>query len=166
MGETTRRRLGSPCDTALSRAEFATALNSENGAMLNNRLAAAPDAHQTWICPVVRDSVEKDPEFARITVLERGGLEDRVKCTFEARDPKGLTPMSADFQTRNETVLSTNPAQVRVYYIYAEGEPDLLFDVPKHGYYYFKCTVPDFKFINDKPSALSGVINYIVTEPD
>jgi len=45
----------------------AVTIKQENGAMLN--WGPGP---QTWICPVVREWMEKQPEYARITVQENG----------------------------------------------------------------------------------------------
>jgi hypothetical protein len=128
-------------------------LKPDNGTMLNSG-----QRDQTWICPVVRDSVDKQPEFARITVIESS--TNRVTCTFEARDTQGgpvTNPPSASPDKRENV-----PSQAAVLYSYGSGENVVLSNAPFHGYYYFKCNVPGR---NDQ-GTLSGVVTYIVTEQD
>jgi hypothetical protein len=130
-------------------------LAPDNGTMFNTG-----QREQTWICPVVRDSVDQDPEFARISVIENGS--DKIACTFEARGTKGEGSQSASPDTRVESILSTNPLQLVVMYSYGSGESTVLSGVPFHGYYFFRCKVPGS---NDK-GVHSGVVTYIVTEQD
>ena len=109
------------------------------------------------------DSVDKQPEFARITVIENG--TNRVTCTFEARDTQGgptANPPSASSDKREQFILQTNPIQLVVLYSYGSGENLVLGNAPFHGYYYFRCNVPSR---NDQ-GILSGVVTYIVTEQD
>lgn len=131
-----------------------TLLDSSTGARLN-----IDQRPHTWICPVVRDSVDEKPEFARITAIENG--TDQVNCTFEARDPQGGNPASASFDNRQQFVLQTNPLRLAVMYSYGSGENVVLDNVKSHGYYYFKCDVPGS---SADQRAFSGVVTYIVTE--
>jgi hypothetical protein len=130
-----------------------------NGAMLNFSLV-----DQTWICPAVRDHMDTDPEFARITVQENG--TDPVSCEFEARDVKGQNPVGGGVPSKVKTeVLTSSPLTLAVQYTWGGGEIDALANVPDHGYYFLRCLVPG----RGGPTGgalkgLSGVITYKVSE--
>jgi hypothetical protein len=130
------------------------ALRPHDGAAVNTQL----QRDQTWICPVVRDSVVEDPEFARITVIENG--TDLVRCEFEARDHKGENSKKASPSKREQTVTQTVPMQLVVLYSWGGGEDNALSGVPDHGYYFFRCTVPG----RTPEGSLSGVVTYKVSE--
>jgi hypothetical protein len=131
-----------------------------NGAMLNFSLV-----EQTWICPAVRDHMDTDPEFARITVQENG--TDPVNCEFEARDLIGQktvgggTPLKA-----KQEILTPSPLTLAVQYTWGGGEIDALANVPDHGYYFFRCVVPGRAAPGAPQKGLSGVITYKVSEND
>jgi hypothetical protein len=144
--------VGAQCRPVSAQPPFPD-LDPDNGGLFNESTLT-----QTWICPFVRDEMDRDPpEFARITVIE--GTE-QVKCTFEARDPKGESKQSESFSNRKvDSILSTSPLRQRVFYTYGEGSPNLFgIDVSSDGYYYFKCDVPG------KREVQSGVITYKVSE--
>jgi hypothetical protein len=140
-----------------------------DGAMFN-----ISQVEQTWICPVVRDEEEQDPEFARITVLENGleGEENKVRCEFEARGPKGEpklpdpNPNIAKPTKSSEDVYQPVPLQHVVVYTWGGGDDNVLNDVPDHGYYFFRCAVPGMAPPGAPPKGLSGVITYKVSEED
>jgi hypothetical protein len=146
--------VGAECRTLNSADSQEAVLEPDTGAMVN--IGQRP---QTWICPVVRDSVDDKPEFARITAIENGA--DQVRCTFEARDTQGGSPASASFDNREQFVLQTNPLKLAVLYSYGSGENVVLDNVKKHGYYYFRCVVPGSTGDQKTPA---GVVTYIVTE--
>jgi hypothetical protein len=131
-----------------------------NGAMLNFSLV-----EQTWICPAVRNHMDTDPEFARITVQENGA--DPVKCEFEARDPNGQNPVGGGTGHKENTeVLTASPLTLAVQYIWGKGETDALDNVRKHGYYFFRCVVPGKGAPTGLQKGASGVITYKVSEKD
>src|SRR5262249_47358609 len=101
-----------------------TLLRSNDGTMMN-----PSQMEQTWICPVVRDHVVENPEYARITVIENG-----TKCSFEARDPNGLNPQSAT-SDRQAITQGSPPPQLIVQYSYGIGENDVL-SATDHGCYF------------------------------
>jgi hypothetical protein len=146
--------VGAECRTLNSVDSQQAVLEPDTGAMIN-----IGQRSQTWICPVVRDSVDDKPEFARITALENGTAQ--VNCTFEARDPQGGNPASASFDKRDVSVLQTNPLRLAVSYSYGSGENVVLDNVKSHGYYYFKCDVPGS---SSDQKTFAGVVTYIVTE--
>jgi hypothetical protein len=134
---------------------FAIGLDT-NGAMLN-----FSQVDQAWICPVVRDSMESDPAFARITVKENKTAQ--VECKFEARDSFGENLKTSSAWTRK--VEKTFPLHLIVTYTWGTGDDDALDDVSKHGYYYFMCVVPGrFDPTGGGGVAFSGVITYKVGE--
>jgi hypothetical protein len=132
-----------------------------NGAMFNFSLL-----DQTWICPAVRDHMDEDPEFARITVQENG--TDPVSCEFEARGVNGQNSVGGGTPSKVKTeVLTPSPLTLAVQYTWDAGEMDALDNVPDHGYFFFRCLVPG----RGGPTGgalkgLSGVITYKVSEND
>jgi hypothetical protein len=127
-----------------------------NGSMLN-----FSRAEQVWICPVVRDHMEEDPEYARITVQENG--INPVKCEFEARDTIGKNSVGGGTPSiLKQENLTTNPLTIAVLYTWGAEEIDALAGVPDHGYYFFRCVVPG----RTDDNRLSGVITYKVSEND
>jgi hypothetical protein len=128
-----------------------------NGSMVN-----FSRAEQVWICPVVRDHMDTNAGYARITVQENGITP--VKCEFEARDRFGKNSVSGGTPLKNPKpeVLTTAPLQLAVVYTWGDGDFDALDPVPDHGYYFFRCVVPG----KTDQNALSGVITYKVSEND
>ncbi len=127
-------------------------LRATDGALINQSRV-----EQTWICPVVRDHMDKDPGFARITVQEDG--TNQVKCEFEARGPKGTSQNFATHSNRKQDIISTSPLQLVVVYTWGEGDSLALNGVPDHGYYFFRCVVP-----GRTDQQTSGVVTYKVSE--
>jgi hypothetical protein len=143
--------VGAEC-RAVSSDPLAAGLRATDGALINQTRV-----EQTWICPVVRDDMEGDPEFARITVQEDG--INRVKCEFEARDTKGkLSSVSAPSK-RTEENITTSPLQLLVTYTWGAGDGSALSGVADHGYYFFRCVIP-----GRTDTQNSGVITYKVSE--
>ena len=131
-----------------------------NGSMLNNSRA-----EQVWICPIVRDHVTEDPEFARMTVQENG--TSRVSCEFVARGWKGEQFAQRTPDKRDREILQTSPLQLLVWYTWGGGDGDVLDEVPDHGYYFFLCRVPGAILgPAGTPQQFSGVITYKVSEND
>jgi hypothetical protein len=118
---------------------------------------------QTWICPAVKDHMDTDPGFARITVQQTGiDEEQKVKCQFVAMDPLGKETLKAGGTQTKIDPISSNPVVFRVVYTFGDGDGDALEDVPHHGYYFFSCVVPGKTDAN----GLSGVVTYKVGEND
>ena len=157
FAEDDKAYVGAEC-RPLNPATMPTGLDSGSGAMVNVQMGAQ-DQHQTWICPVVRDSMTKTPEFARITVQENGtGLLNQVNCTFEGRDAHGDNVETSNSGERGPASI-TPTGNLIVDISFASGPDNVLGDVHNEGYYFFKCDVP-----NQAGSQQAGVVSYKVSE--
>jgi hypothetical protein len=121
----------------------------------------------TFICPVVKDHMEFDPSFARITVVEDG--TSKVECKLVSRGPEGdpeLTSL-AGFR-KSQKIVQTSPLQLVVVYTWGDGDFDAIEDVTHHGYLFFRCMVPGATGgpAGGPPNQFSGVITYKVAEND
>jgi hypothetical protein len=132
-------------------------LREEDGALLN-----LSQRDQAWICPVVRDHMESNPGFARITVQEGS---NQVKCEFEARDSKGKSKSVSTGTLKSQETISMVPFQRVSVYTWGDGDSSALYDVADHGYYFFRCVIPARTDATPtSPVQLSGVITYKVGE--
>jgi hypothetical protein len=129
---------------------------AEDGALLNQS-----QREQTWICPVVKDEMESDPSFGRMTVVENGTND--VKCELIARGPEGTPEMTSGFGLKkSQKIVQTSPLQLVTVYTWGDGDVDAIDNTNSHGYLFFRCVIPARTDLGQ----LSGVITYKVSEND
>jgi hypothetical protein len=125
---------GAMCQPALPTYEVGRS-NNANMVNLNGPT-------QTWICPIVRDTMAANTgEFVAITV----GANTRVECTLETRSDRGLFPKSYDPDNLNPPVIDNTKR-----FTYKLGEEN--FEGVEFGFYFIKCLVPQGGFINSYQS--------------